>query len=398
VRKTDGIDACICAGALPRLRIAFVTDRFGQRFGGAEAYGVFLMQELAQRHEVTVIANDYDADCPLRLPWRKVPLPRRLPGWLRLLCFVARARRATRQDFDLVHSHVNGRCGDVDVVHVTPVRFRWRVQMLPWVKRALARVSLRVQTYLALEAARVQPRRAHRVVAVSDLTARQLRQAYRFAHDVAVIAPGAPLPAPAYQVAQWRAAVRQEVGVRNADLLCLMVARDPLRKGLPTALQALAQLPDDVRLVVVGGDAALRAWFARAPQAAALQRRVWLVDAVADVRPWYAAADCCLHPTLNDSFGMVPLEAMCYGLPVIISPMPWCGFAQYVRAGQDALVLDHPENAHQLADFVLQLRTNAQMRQRLGEQARAFAQAHSWANVARRYEALYGQVLDERGG
>jgi len=122
------------------------------------------------------------------------------------------------------------------------------------------------------------------------------------------------------------------------------------------------------------------------------------VDAVADVRPWYAAADCCLHPTLNDSFGMVPLEAMGYGLPVIVSPMPWCGFAQYLRAGQDALVLDHPENAGQLADFVLQLHTQAQTRQRLGEQARAFAQQHSWAHVAQRYEALYEQVLAERRG
>ena len=36
-----------------RLRIAFVVDRFGNRFGGAEAYGVELMRELAEKHEIT---------------------------------------------------------------------------------------------------------------------------------------------------------------------------------------------------------------------------------------------------------------------------------------------------------------------------------------------------------
>ena len=57
------------------------------------------------------------------------------------------------------------------------------------------------------------------------------------------------------------------------------------------------------------------------------------------------AADLYVHPTLNDSFGMAPLEAMSFGLPVILSPAPWCGFAQYVKAGEEALVLSHPEQA-----------------------------------------------------
>ena len=62
-----------------RLKIAFVVDRFGQRFGGAEAYGVELMRELAHNHDITVFARDYDDQCALRLPyvplrsWRGLP-------------------------------------------------------------------------------------------------------------------------------------------------------------------------------------------------------------------------------------------------------------------------------------------------------------------------------------
>ena len=40
------------------------------------------------------------------------------------------------------------------MIHVTPVRYNWRVRPLPWLKRTMSRISLRVQTYLALEARR----------------------------------------------------------------------------------------------------------------------------------------------------------------------------------------------------------------------------------------------------
>jgi len=377
----------------PRLRIAFVTDRFGRRFGGAESYGVALMQALAQHHDVTVVASEYDAACALRLPWIKLFVPAGLPSWMRTLWVAFRAHRVTRQGFDLVHSHINGWCGDVEVAHVTPVRFRWRVQATPRIKRLLSYVSPRVQTYLALEAARFRHRPDHQVVAVSDLIAEQLRTAYG-QRAFPVIVPG--VARASSQAPQWRSAIRQELGLRASDMVCLMVARDPLRKGLVTVLQALRRLPDATHLVLVGCDAATRAWFSQSPHADALQGRVRLLDALADVRPYYAAADCCLHATLNDSFGMVPLEAMAYGLPVVLSPPPYCGFAQYVQHGCHALVLDHPENALALADFVAQLTTQAALRQRLGQAARALAHQYRWSQVAERYQALYAQILRAR--
>src|SRR5690606_8703753 len=105
-----------------RRKIAFVVDRFGNRFGGAEAYGVELMRQLAERHDITVFAREYDPACDLKLPFVKIAPLRGLPSWLRVLAFALRARRATRGRFDIVHSHTNGYCGDIEVVHVTPVR------------------------------------------------------------------------------------------------------------------------------------------------------------------------------------------------------------------------------------------------------------------------------------
>ncbi|WP_269497443.1 glycosyltransferase family 4 protein [Castellaniella sp. S9] len=375
------------------LAIAFVVDRFGARFGGAEAYGVALMRELsAAGHQVTVFAREYDAACGLDLPFRPIAVGRRWPSWIRVLLFARRAARATRSGFDIVHSHMNGWCGDVEVVHVTPVRYRWRVQPMSALRRMLSAVSPRVRAYLGLEARRVAPRPGHRVVAVSSLIAHQLSQAYGARMRVPVIPPGVSRPGAG--LPDRRAAVRGELELDEDAHVCLLVARNPMRKGLPTVLQALERLPREVHLLVVGANAAARDRVREAPEA--VRARVRLVGETSDVAPYYQAADCYVHPTLNDSFGMAPLEAMSFGLPVVLSPAPWCGFAQYVRPGEDALVISHPERPDELAEAIGRLRSDAGLRDTLAEGAQRLLERHAWPEVARQYQDLYAAILCER--
>lgn len=374
-----------------RLNIAFVVDRFGHRFGGAEAYGVELMRQLSQQHDITVFARDYDEQCPVRLPYVPLRSWRGLPSWLRVLLFAWRARRATRGRFDIVHSHMNGWCGDIEVVHVTPVRYNWRVKPLPWLKRLTSYISPRVQTYLGLEKRRVEPRPGHRTVAVSALIATQLQQAYGQQRQFPVIAPGVVAAGvnPDFNAADQR----QALGLSIDDCVCLLVARNPMRKGLPTVMQALANLPPHYKLLVVGANAATRDFVQRNPSMVA---RVTLVSETPDVAPYYRIADIYVHPTLNDSFGMAPLEAMSYDLPVVLSPAPWCGFAQYVTHETEALVLDHPENVEQLAHYIERLATDSTCRQALVQGSRQVVRRHGWDQVAAQYLALYQTLLAER--
>lgn len=380
--------------AVDRLRIAFVVDRFGNRYGGAEAYGVELMRELAQRHDITVFAREYDAGCDLKLPFVELRFPKGLPSWLRVLSFAVRARRGTRRGFDIVHSHMNGYCGDVEVVHVTPVRYNWRVRPLPFLKRLGSYASVRVQTYLRLEAARLRPRPGHRVVGVSGLIADQLRQAYGAEREFPVVPPG--VIRPGAQNGARRIATRAQFDYSADDWVCLLVARNPMRKGLPTVLRALATLPARYKLLVVGANAAARDFLQKCPERAALQGRVAMVEETSDVAPYYLAADLYVHPTLNDSFGMAPLEAMSFDLPVILSPAPWCGFAQYVRSEREALLLSHPEAHDELAGFIARIAENPVQAEALRAGGAAVVDRHSWGEVARQYEALYARCLAER--
>lgn len=383
------------AGAAP-LRIAFVVDRFGNRYGGAEAYGVELMRELAQRHDITVFAREYDPACGLKLPFVALKSPRGLPSWLRVLSFAVRAGRATRQGFDIVHSHMNGYCGNVEVVHVTPVRYNWRVRELPFFKRFMSVLSPRVQTYLRLEAARLRQRPGHRVVGVSALIVEQLRQAYGGNREFPVVPPGVTRPGAADGALRIATRARFEYSAR--DWVCLLVARNPMRKGLPTVLKALAALPERYKLLVIGANAAARDYLQKCPEQQRLAGRVAMVAETSDVAPYYLAADVYVHPTLNDSFGMAPLEAMSYDLPVVLSPAPWCGFAQYVEHERDALVLSHPEAHDELASGIERIASGGSLAERLRAGGAAVVDRHSWAEVARRYEALYAQCLSEKPG
>lgn len=379
--------------SMPRLKIAFVVDRFGNRFGGAEAYGVALMRQLAQHHDITVFAREYDAACDLRLPFIPLRSWKGLPSWLRVLFFAWRADRATRKGYDIVHSHMNGWCGDIEVIHVTPVRYNWRVRPLKTAKRLLSTISPRVQTYLALEARRVAMRPAHRTVAVSGLIADQLRAAYGRA-DFPIIPPGVSVPDAMAQ--PDRTQFRAGLGFGEGDYVALLVARNPLRKGLPTVLNALLQLAPHYKVLVVGSNAATRDFIHRTPAYGPLIDRIRLVEETPEVAPYYRAADVYVHPTLNDSFGMAPLEAMSFRLPVVLSPAPWCGFAQYVQDGAEALVMSHPEDHQELARCIVRISDDPVCRAALVRGGNRVVARHSWEEVARHYQALYGEVIAER--
>ena len=372
-----------------RLRIALLVDRFGNRFGGAEAYGVELMRVLGQRHDVAVVARDFDSDLPF--DFLPVRFPAWLPSWMRVLYFAWRADRLTRGRYDIVHSHMNGWAGEIQVMHVTPVRYN-RITRVKPLQRLAAWLSPRLATYLLLEALRVRRTPRRRVVAVSGLIMDQLHRSYGQQLRVDIIAPGVRLP-PADRP-NGREATRARLGWDADTIGCLLVARNPLRKGLPALLDALAQLPPRYKLLVVGADEPTRD---RVRAAGAVAPRVALVNPTPDVAQYFDAADIYTHPTLNDSYGMAPLEAMSHGLPVVVSSPVYCGFAQYLAEGKDALILQDPRNGAQLARALERLGSEPELRAALTARGLEIARDQSWESVASRYEALYEQVLRERG-
>jgi len=99
------------------------------------------------------------------------------------------------------------------------------------------------------------------------------------------------------------------------------------------------------------------------------------------------------HPTLEDTFAMVVLEAMSFGLPVVVSGERWCGISSLLTAGDQALVLSDPEDVVELKAALMRLLGDPELRHQLGTAARAFAQLHGWTNKALEQESLYRSAL-----
>jgi D-inositol-3-phosphate glycosyltransferase len=108
---------------------------------------------------------------------------------------------------------------------------------------------------------------------------------------------------------------------------------------------------------------------------------------------YYAAAEACVMPSLYESFGMVALEAMACGTPVIASRVG--GLAYTVRDGETGFLV--PErDPKALAARLEQVLTDDALRRRMGERAVQVAAEYSWNVVAGAIEALYEQLLREQ--
>src|SRR5579875_2882742 len=114
----------------------------------------------------------------------------------------------------------------------------------------------------------------------------------------------------------------------------------------------------------------------------------------ADLRRELARADVLVAPSLGgESFGIVLLEAMAAGLPVVASDIP--GYRQLVPAEAGRLV--PPADPDALAAVLAGLLADAGLRRRLGEAGRRAAAAYAWPRVAQRVLAAYARAGAARG-
>jgi phosphatidylinositol alpha-mannosyltransferase len=226
-------------------------------------------------------------------------------------------------------------------------------------------------------------RRLQERLAVSD-PAREFVNRY-FPGDYHVVPNGVDLkdfrgraPLPAY---------------RDGKKNLLFVGRLEHRKGLGYLLRAYLKLRrerSDVRLIVVG-DGPYRRWYSRWVQRNDIPdiAMVGYVDAAEKVR-YFASADVfCAPNTGDESFGLILLEAMAAGKPIVASDI--AGFRQVVHSGREGLLVPR-KSQHQLAAAIRVLLDDADLRTRMGRAGLQTVQQYDWESVVNRVMEIYQQA------
>ena len=189
-----------------------------------------------------------------------------------------------------------------------------------------------------------------------------------------------------------RASARRALDLPDGVLCLLLVGNDWKNKGLPCVLEALGRLATvSVQLLVVGRDMVdpYRSTLARLH----LEDRVAFLPLRPDVEFYYAAADLYVGPSLEDAFGMPPLEAMACGVPSIVSSQS--GVSEIITDGVDGFILDDPRDSGKLAEFIALLYSNEALRQKIGEAAAKTAEQYTWDRNAQQLKAIFEQVIQE---
>jgi phosphatidylinositol alpha-mannosyltransferase len=374
------------------VRIGIVSQSYYPRYGGVTEHVHHTALELRRRgHEVTLITSRFGSDEPavttgiervgrnLLIPFNRAFVDFTVGFNLR-----GELRRVFRDhEFDVLHTHCptspslpviaiqTATCAQVATFHTTAPR-SWLQDMF---QGYLARVVEKLDARIAVSATAVEsaqmyyPGEYHVIPNGVDLD--------RFHPGVAPFE-------------EWR---------DDSHLNLLFVGRLDPRKGVPLLLQAMPEVVRQTngraRLLIVGDSYLRPGYEASVPQA--MRSHVRFLGHVPgrDLPRWYATGDVFVSPASgNESFGIVLIEAMAAGRPVVASDIP--GYRSVVIPEVNGVMFKSGDR-DALASALVRLVRDADLRAQLSARGRTHAMDFAWPCVTDQIEAVYREVLSRRG-
>jgi glycosyltransferase involved in cell wall biosynthesis len=357
--------------------------------GGMERQLADLALGLRRRgHHVTVIARACELPAEAGVAFHRVRGPSRpfvlgypwfmLAGslavrrWRRGILQATGAIIANR--VDVVGVHYCHQVGVVTPSRTTPV-FRAHI----WAMRILSRVGERVCFASAAAAGAM-------FVCVSEGVADEIRTYYpELSEAVVTIHNGVDTDAfaPGRYREQARVA-RARLDIGEERLVAVFVGGEWVRKGLGSAIEALALAAGWDLIVVGSGD---ERHYRDLAERAGVAARVHWMGVVHDVHVAYQMADAFVLPSSYETFSFVTFEAAASGLAVLATAVS--GVRELIEDGVSGFVIE--QDAHVIAARLTQLE-DPQLRARLGQAARRSALRFGRERMVAAYQRLYGQI------
>ena len=305
-------------------------------------------------------------------------------------------RKNEGREYDLVHSHywLSGRVGrwlqlQWDVPHVM------MFHTLGEVKNAIGVGE--VEPVLRLNTERGVVKNCHRIIAATEREKGELIQYYDASPDTIGVVPcGVNLAL--FRPSDKRAA-RAQIGLEQEKNIILYVGRmDPL-KGIDRLFKAGAYLKDRIglKLVIVGDNDHQQPEFQRLKwfsEDLGIQDLIVFAGRVEQEKLplYYSASDVSIVPSHHESFGLVALESLACGTPVIATRVG--GIGSMIRNGLNGYIVeeDVPRN---IADRIMSLLSGLRTGQFAADEITNSVNSFSWSNVADTLIDEYRQMLND---
>lgn len=186
---------------------------------------------------------------------------------------------------------------------------------------------------------------------------------------------------------------------RDGKFNILFLGRLEKRKGFDYLLKAYMQVKRNYpkcRLIAVGPGTRLRRKYQRRVKSCGLDDVIFTGYATYSELPrYYKTADvACFPATGRESFGIVLLEAMSVGKPIIASDIT--GFANVMTHNVEGIMVP-PRDEDKLAEALVTMITDKEMREQMGQQGRPTALQYDWNTIARRVMDYYEKTLKRIG-
>ena len=178
------------------------------------------------------------------------------------------------------------------------------------------------------------------------------------------------------------------------EILIASIARFEKVKGLDTLIRAAAKVVEEnpkVKFILVGGGS-MKSELQDLVRSLCLEENVKLLDYTSEVDRILSEASLMVLPSLYEPFGMAAAEALATGLPVIASKTG--GLKEIISEGVNGLLFQ-PGSWRELAEKIISLLRNSEMRGKMVEAARRSAKRFSPEHIASHYVQVYLSALKE---
>jgi glycosyltransferase involved in cell wall biosynthesis len=390
----------------PKPRLAVVSPFLDKRHG-SERITVEWLSHLPDEFDIHVYSQRVEDFDESKFTWHRIP---KLSGphLLNFLWWLAANRLWRYWDgrfrglrHDLVFS-AGANCLDADAicVHIVFAEYTRQVRggmsflrnpLWEWPRLLHRRLYYGISVFME---GRAYKNCGTKLIVYSRKTARELKQFYGRTDRIPVLHLGLDHSVFNTTVrAVLRGRAREELKLAENQFTLILVGNDWRNKGVPVLLDALVHLRDlPIGLLIVSRED--QSSCRRLVTEKKLDDRVLFLPPRKDIEFYYAAADAYAGPSLQESYGIPPAEAMACGLPVIVSLA--AGVSEIVTDDVDGMVLDDPTDVDKLAKLIRRLYEDKELRNRLGNKACETARGYTWDRNGRDLAVILEEILQRK--